>query len=60
MPCLNVNARRVGALHVACALVCSVTAASDNYLRVTPEEVQWVYPQVVTYDVESNTDWEVE
>lgn len=39
-----------------CAIVCSV--ADLHYLKVSPEEVQWITPDYgVVYHVESDTNW---
>ena len=43
-------------------LTCSVVCSLENtvWLRVTPEEVQWITDDIgVFYDVESNTSWTV-
>lgn len=43
-------------LKVVCGIVCSV--ADLHYLRVSPQEVQWITPdEGVIYNVESDTDW---
>lgn len=45
-------------LNLACDVVCSLEKAT--WLRVTPEEVQWITDDIgVFYDVESNTSWTV-
>ncbi len=59
MSCLSIKVRRVERLHIRTALVCATGTGEAKYLRVSPDEVQWIYPQVVAYNVESNTAWEV-
>ena len=45
-------------LNLACDVVCSLE--NTVWLRVTPEEVQWITDDIgVFYDVESNTSWTV-
>lgn len=52
-----VTAEDVGKhLKIACGIVCSV--ADLHYLRVSPQEVQWITPdEGIIYNVESDTDW---
>lgn len=39
-----------------CTVVCSI--ADLHYLKVSPEEVQWITPDYgVVYHVESDTNW---
>ena len=46
-------------LKIACGIVCSV--ADLHYLRVSPEEVQWITPDMgIVYNVMSNIDWTIE
>ena len=43
-------------LKVKCSVVCSI--ADLHYLKVSPEEVQWITPDYgVVYHVESDTNW---
>lgn len=43
-------------LKIECGIVCSV--ADLHYLRVSPQEVQWITPnEGIIYNVESDTDW---
>lgn len=45
-------------LKVSCGIVCSV--GDINYLRVSPQEVQWITPDMgVVYTVESDTSWSI-
>ena len=47
-------------LDVACRIICSVSDLA-NWLRVTPEEVQWITDDMgVYFDVVSNVEWIVE
>lgn len=67
---LGVEAQAVGGLQVeavrlhkpldvACRLICSVSDLA-NWLRVTPEEVQWITDDMgVYFDVVSNVEWTV-
>lgn len=71
MGCLTVSPSRVGStpgvcasrigqgLRVTAGIVC--TAGRSEYLRVSPEEVQWLTPyNTVIYAVRSNLEWRVE
>ena len=41
---------------MSCTIVCSI--ADLHYLKVSPEEVQWITPDYgVVYHVESDTNW---
>jgi hypothetical protein len=43
-------------LKVMCGIVCDVS--NLHYLRVSPQEVQWITPnEGIIYNVESDTDW---
>lgn len=43
-------------LKIECGIVCSVSDLP--YLRVSPQEVQWITPdEGIIYNVESDTDW---
>jgi hypothetical protein len=45
-------------LKVTCGIVCSI--GDVHYLRVSPEEVQWITPDMdVIYTVESDTSWSI-
>lgn len=53
---INAYAERLGGITVTVALICSV--AQGKYLRVTPEETQWVtIDNPVMYNVLTNLDW---
>lgn len=53
-----VSAGRKDALNISVSLVCSTN--DDYYLRVSPTETQWVTEwETALYDVQSNTQWEV-
>jgi hypothetical protein len=58
MSCLNVNVRPLtNHLLVRCNIVCSIKNL-HNYLKVSPEEVQWITPEYgIIYNVESDMDW---
>ena len=46
-------------LKVRCSIVCSL-AEMVEYLKVSPEEVQWITDEVgVFFDVRSNVEWKV-
>lgn len=48
-------------LQASCSVVCSVGGDPVYYVRVSPEEVQWITDDMgVFFDVESNTEWIVE
>lgn len=45
-------------LDLSCSLVCEVPG--QIFLRVSPQEVQWVtVNETITYNVESNIDWNI-
>lgn len=45
-------------LKLTCGIVCNV--GDVHYLRVSPEEVQWITPdEAVIYMVESDTNWSI-
>ena len=45
-------------LKVTCGIVCSI--GDVHYLRVSPEEVQWITPDTgIIYTVESDTNWSI-
>lgn len=55
---ISVSCHRIGAMSASVGLIC--TTSELRYLRVAPEDVQWVTEWIsATYDVESNTDWDV-
>lgn len=61
MGCLNVTVKDLcqdsGHLRMKVSIVCSVKKL-HGYLRVSPEEVQWITPDYgIVYTVESDTDW---
>jgi hypothetical protein len=46
-------------LNITCGVVC--TATEVKYLRVSPEEVQWITTDVgIIYTVTSNIEWKIE
>lgn len=50
---------KVTNININCSIVCSIS--NDEYLRVSPEEVQWLSPDwYIIYEVKSNTDWIIE
>lgn len=54
------DAVRDGHLIARYGIVCAVEAVND-YLRVSPAEVQWITDDIgVFYDVEANVKWVVE
>lgn len=45
-------------LKLSCGIVCSV--GDLRYLRVSPQEVQWITPdEAIVYMVESDTNWTI-
>lgn len=48
-------------LQARCSIICSVGGEPVYYVRVSPDEVQWITDDMgVFFDVESNTEWIVE
>lgn len=46
-------------LNISCSIVC--TAKEFTYLNVSPQEVQWITPDMcIVYNVKSNTTWNIE
>lgn len=60
MKCLQVTTSRLNLpLDIDCRLVCSLSDLTA-WLRVTPEEVQWITDDMgVYFDVVSNVEWTV-
>lgn len=56
--CRIEDALKEGHLKLSCGIVCSV--GDIKYLRVSPQEVQWITPDMgVVYTVESDTSWSI-
>ena len=56
-----VNKREVVKMMLNGVEVWRPEGTTDNYLRVSPNEVQWITDTVgAIFEVESNTDWRIE
>lgn len=57
-PSINAEALRKSIdINVKCRVVCSLSQL-DKFLKVTPENIQWITNDTgVYYDVESNVEW---
>lgn len=56
--CRVEDALKEGHLKVSCGIVCGI--GDVKYLRVSPQEVQWITPDMgVVYTVESDTSWNI-
>lgn len=57
-PVINTEALRKSInINVKCRVVCSLSQL-DKFLKVTPENIQWITNDTgVYYDVESNVEW---
>ena len=56
-----VNKREVVKMMLNGVEVWKPESTTDNYLRVSPNEVQWITDTVgAIFEVESNTDWRIE
>ena len=55
---INAYAERLAGITVTVGLICSI--AKGKFLRVTPEEVQWVtIEDPAVYEILSNLDWTI-
>lgn len=56
--CRVEDALKDGHLKLSCGIVCGL--GDIKYLRVSPQEVQWITPDMgVVYTVESDTSWSI-
>lgn len=56
--CMVEDALKEGHLKVTCGIVCNIS--DIHYLRVSPQEVQWITPdEAIVYMVESDTNWSI-
>lgn len=56
--CRIEDALKEGHLKLSCGIVCGI--GDIKYLRVSPQEVQWITPDMgVVYTVESDTSWSI-